>query len=186
MAKTEYDILKETITAKVKEAGGSRHSKGDFTQMTHTLLNTPDQEVTTYIKDVNDPVVTKPVQAYRESLKPVLKQFGVDNAELDKIQQVKFDKNAAEAFNDLATQVVKDYTGTGRKLILPINSTDEAQMEIRQETKKETNNETKKLVQKPDGSYESVPTGKKKKTKAHKELKVSNKVPGWLVEETEI
>ena len=87
MAKTEYDILKETITAKVKEAGGSRHSKGDFTQMTHTLLNTPDQEVTTYIKDVNDPVVTKPVQAYRESLKPVLKQFGVDNAELDKIQQ---------------------------------------------------------------------------------------------------
>lgn len=186
MAKTEYELLKEQITSKVKEAGGSRHSKGDFTQLTHTLLNTPEQEVTTYIKDVNDPVVTKPVKEYRDSLKPVLKQFGVDAAELDKIQDVKFDKNAAEAFNNLATQVVKDYTATGRKLILPINSTDESQMEIRQEMKKETETETKKLVQKEDGSYESVPTGKRKKTKAHKELKVSNKVPAWLVEESDI
>lgn len=181
--KNDYELLKEQITEKVKEAGGSRHSKSDLTQMTHTLLNTPDQEVTTYLKEVNEPVTSKPVQRYRETLKPVLKQFGVDDAEMDKIQSVKFSKDHAEAFNDLACQVVKDYTGTGRKLILPVNDKDEAQMEIQQVTKPEKEEATKKPVKKDDGTYESVPTGKIRKTKAHKEMKVSNKVPGWLIED---
>lgn len=185
MATTNYDALKEQIKENVAKAGGSRHSKSDLTNLTHTLLNTPEQELTTYIKDT-EPVVTKPVERYRESLKPVVKQFGVDNAELDKIQDVKFSKDHAEAVVDLAQMIVKDYTGTGRKLIFPINSKEESQMEISQVEKAAKEEETKKLVETVPGKYEQVPTGKRKKTKKHKEMKVSNKVPAWLVDVEDI
>lgn len=183
---TSYDELKSQITKKVQEAGGSRHSKSDLTSMTHTLLNTPEQEVTTYLKDSPDGVTTKPVEKYRETLKPVLKQFGVDNAELDKIQSVTFSKDHADAFNDLAMQVVKDYTSTGRKLILPITDKAESQMEISQTDVAAKEVETKMPVEVSPGKYESVPTGKKRKTKAHKEMRVSNKMPAWLVDIEEI
>lgn len=186
MGNTDYEKLKKEITDKVTATGGTRFSKSDMTQMTQSMLNSPAYEVTNYMKDVETPVVTKPVERYRESLKPVLKQFGVDNAELDKVQTVTFGKDHAEAVNDIAMQIVKDYTDTGRKLILPINSPDEAQMEIYQETIKETEVETKKIVEVSEGKFEQVPTGKKKKTKKHRKMKVSNKVPAWLVEESDI
>lgn len=186
MAKTSYEELKEAIAKKVQEAGGSRMSKSDLTQLTHTLLNTPEQEVTNYLKDVNDPVKSKPVEKYRESLKGIVKQFGVDSAELDKVQEIKIGKDHADAVNDIAMQIVKDYTATGRKLILPIQSKDESQMEISQVEKAAKSEETRKLVETEPGKYESVPTGKRKKTKAHKELKVSNKVPAWLVDVEDI
>lgn len=182
---TEYDKLKKEITEKVKAAGGTRHSKSDLTLMTQTLLNTPEQEVPVYIKD-SDPVMSKPVERYRESLKGVVKQFGVDNAELDKVKDINFSKEHAEALMDVATTSMKDYIGTGRKMIFPVTSANESQMEISLVDKAKKTEETRKLVQKDDGTYESVPTGKKKTTEAHKEMKVSNKVPSWLSSETNI
>lgn len=186
MGKTDYEKLKDEITAKVKKTGGTRYSKSDMTQMTTAMLNSPSYEVKNYIKDVKEPVVTKPVERYRESLKPMLKQFGVDNAELDKVQSVSFGKEHAEALNELGMQIVKDYTSTGRKLILPINAADEAQMELSRCVVEAKEEETKKIELQPDGSYASVPTGKKKKTKKHNRMKVSNKVPAWLVEEEDL
>ena len=186
MAKTEYEVLKGEIKKKVKAAGGTRHSKSDLTAMTHSLLNSPDQEVKTYIKDPDHPVTSKPVERYRESLKPVLKQFGVDAAELNKVQDVNFSKEHAEALTDVATTVMKDYIDVGRKLVLPITDPAESQMEISQVERPYKEEETKKLEQMEDGSYKQVPTGKRKKTKAHKELKASNKLPAWLVDLEEV
>ena len=186
MGRTEYEKLKAEITEKVNKTGGTRFSKSDMTKMTTAMLNSKDYEVQNYIKDVKDPVTTKPVERYRESLKSVVKQFGVDAAELDKVQTIPLGKEHAEALNDLSLQIVKDYTSTGRKLILPINNPDESQMEISQRVVKEKEVETKKIEQQADGSYASVPTGKKKKTKKHVEMKVSNKVPAWLIEESDV
>lgn len=178
--KTQYDILLESMKEKVNKAGSSRYSKSDHTELTKTLLNTPEQEVPVYVKDSADPVVTKPVENYRKSLKGVLNQFGVDKDEAEKIMTVPFNKDHAEAINDLAGIIVKDYTKTGRKLILPITAKDEAQMELSQVTKAKKIEETRKLVQEK-GEYKSVLTGDKKTTAEHKELKASNKVPAWLI-----
>lgn len=186
MAKTEYEKMKDEITEKVKATGGKRFSKSDMTQMTMAMLNSEEYEVPNYIKDVAEPVITKPVEKYRESLKGIVKQFGVDAAELDKVHTVKIGKDHAEAINDLSMQIVKDYTSTGRKLILPINSANEAQMEISQRVIEEKEEETKKIEAQADGTYKSVPTGKKKKTKQHTAMKVSNRVPDWLIEESSI
>lgn len=185
MSKTKYDDLLNEMKSKVQSAGGSRHSKADYTSVTQTLLNTPEQEVPVYVKD-GDPVITKPAERYRETLKPVLKQFGVDNAELDKIQDVQFSKEHAEALNDVAITAIKGYTGTGRKLVLPINSDSESQMEISQVTRETKSEDTRKLEQQPDGSYKSVPTGERKTTKKHVEMKASNKIPGWLINKEKI
>lgn len=184
--KTKYDDLLSEMRSKVQSAGSSRHSKADYTAVTQTLLNTPEQEVPVYVKDTKDPVITKPAERYRETLKPVLKQFGVDNAELDKIQDVQFSKEHAEALNDVAITAVKGYTSTGRKLVLPVTSPDESQMEISQVVKEEKKEDTRKLEQQADGSYKSVPTGERKTTKKHTEMKASNKIPGWLIEKKKI
>lgn len=181
-----YEQLKQEMREKVQKAGGSRYSKSDRTSLTQTLLNTPDHEVQVYMKDCPDPVSTKPVAHYRESLKPVLKQFGVDAAELDKIQTVEFSKDHAEAFNELAEVAMKDYVATGRKVILPITSPTESQMEISQVERPEKTEDTRKLVESSPGVYESVPTGERKTTKAHTEMKVSNKIPGWLIDREKI
>lgn len=184
--KTNYDSMLDEMREKVQKAGGSRYSKSDRTNVTHGLLNQPDQEVEIYLKDCPDPAVTKPVEHFREELKDVVKQFGVDNAELDKIQEVKFSKGFAEAFNDVADIATKDYLSTGRKLIFPVTSESESQMELNQAKIPAKVKDTRKLVETSPGVYESVPTGERRKTKAHTEIKASNKIPGWLVEKEKI
>ena len=177
---TQYQKLLSDIKSNVQKANSSRHNQKDLVSVAHTLINSPDEEFEVYVNDVDNPVVTKPVEHYRESLKPVLKEFGVDNAELDRIKDVQFTKDHADALVEVGMQVVKDYTSTGRKLIFPIESKDESQMEIAQRYKDETRKDTKKPVQNPDGTYTTVPTGERKITKAHYEMVAQNKVPGWL------
>lgn len=186
MSKNPYEELKAEIRDTVKKSRSSRYSRSDQVKLTQTLLNTPDHEVPVYVSDPDNPVVTKPVQDYRESLKDVVKQFGVDDAELDKIQDVKFSKAHAEAFNNLSAVAMKDYAGTGRKLVLPINAPNESQMELSVVEKAEKSEDTRKLEQNADGSYSSVPTGKRKTTASHTELKASNKIPGWLIEQQDL
>lgn len=183
MGKTTYEKLKDEVTATVEKSGGHRHSRSDYNSLTRALLNSPDQEIPVYVKDETNPVITKPVEAYRESLKPVLKQFGVDEAEMGKIQEVQFDKNHAEAFNDLAAVAMKGYLDTGRRLVLPVTSPTEAQLDLVKIEREKKSDETKKIVKNDDGSYDQVPTGKRKTTEAHSEIKASNKMPGWLVSE---
>ena len=184
--KTKYDSMLEELRDKVQKAGGSRYSKSDRTAVTHGLLNQPDQEVEVYLKDCPDPAITKPVEHFREELKSVVKQFGVDNAELEKVQEIECSKGFAEAFNEVSDVATKDYLSTGRKLIFPVTSESESQMELSQVEKPAKAEDTRKLVETSPGKFESVPTGERKKTKAHTEIKASNKIPGWLVEKEKI
>lgn len=182
-AKNEYEKLCNEITEKVKSQGSSSYSKSDLVSMTQSLLNTPEHVVDVYVKNKDgEPSVlpTKPVEKYRESLKPVLKQFGIDKDELNKVHEVQFTKDHAEALSSLAGIIVKDYTKTGRKLKFPITSPTEGEMSLSQTDVVEKTVATRKIVQKDNGEYESVPTGKTVTTKAHNALRAGNKVPGWL------
>lgn len=185
--KNKYTELCQEMISKVQSAGGSRCSEGDRLSLMHTMLNTPDHEAVRYMKDNPDEeVTTTPVKEYRDSLKPVLKQFGVDDAEMDKIQEVEFPKKHAKAVLDLADTALKDYLDIGRKYILPITKTDEHQMEIYKVHKDEKSEETRKPVEVSPGQYESVPTGERRITKPHWEMKVSNKPQAHLVRKEKI
>lgn len=182
----KYTKLCAEMKDKIQKAGGSRYSEGDRVLMMNTLLNTPEHEAEIYVKDSTEPIVTTPVKDYRDSLKPVLKQFGVDDAELDKIQDVEFSKKHAKALLDVADTSMKDYMNVGRKVILPITGTEESQMEISVVKKDEKSKETKKPVETSPGHYESVPTGERMITSPHYEIKASNKVPSHLIKKEKI
>lgn len=182
--KDNYTALCNEIAEKVKKNGSKSHSKTDMVSMAQTLLNTPTHEVDVYVKnDGKAPsvITTTPVKDYRDSLKPMLKGFGVDAVEIEKINEVPFTKKHAEALTELATTLVKDYTKTGRKLAFPINDKDEAQMSISQVTVAEKKTEPNKIVHdEKTGKYSLVPTGKHVTTKKHDSMKATNKVPYWL------
>ena len=184
MAKSKYESYKEEMKKKVQAAGGCRYSKDDLRDMANQLINDTEYEMTRYIKDVNAPVNVNLSQKYRDSLKPTLKQLGLDAAEVERINDVQFSKDHAEAVTELGVQIVKDYIDVGRKMIFPINAQDESQMEICVGIKDETVEDTMKIVKTVDvdgnETYERVPTGKRVTTKQHREIKASNKKPGWL------
>lgn len=182
---TKYEELVKKIEESVEKSGGKRYSKSDYESMALAILNSPEYEETIVIKgeDGNPVELKNPISAnYRKSLEGVLSQFGIDKSEMGKLNEIEFDKKHAAAVAELSTSLVKDYIGTGRKLILPMRSAEESQMEIYEDEVEETVRENRKPVQNEDGSYSNVPTGTKTKTKKHKAVKVSNKVPAWLKE----
>lgn len=182
---TKYEELVSKIEEGVKKSGGKRYSKSDYEDMALAILNSPTYEETIIIKgeDGKPQEIKNPISAkYRESLKGVLSQFGIDKSEMEKLNEIEFDKKHAAALAEVSTTLVKDYIGTGRKLILPMRSTEETQMEIYQDEVDEVIREDRKPVKNDDGTYANVLTGKKTKTKKHKAVKVSNKVPAWLKE----
>ena len=184
--KDKYTELCGEIAAKVNKNGNHSFSKSDLVSMTQELINTPEHEVDVYAKNGDkEPTIitTNPVKNYRDSLKPILKNFGVDSAEAEKIDTMPFGKKHAEAICDLATCMVKDYTATGRKLNLPITSKTDAQMSITQDRVKTRTTETNKIVKdEATGKFSTVPTGNIVTTKEHSVMKAGNAVPYWLKE----
>jgi len=182
--KDKYTELCSEIAEKVKKNGSKSYSKTDMVSMAQMLLNTPEHEVDTYVKnDGKAPTVvtTNPVKDYRDSLKPMLKSFGVDSAEVEKINDMPFTKKHAEAVSELSTVLTKDYTKTGRKLVFPINDKGESQMSVSQVTVEKKTSEPNKIVHdEATGKYSLVPTGKTVTTKEHAAMKATNKVPYWL------
>lgn len=162
-----------------------RFSKSDLTDLTRGLLNDENHEVSYYSNPSGDTPVSvtkKPAYAYRESLKPILAEFGVDKNEADRIHDIEFDKKHAEALMDVAQVVQHDYIASGKKLKLPQLSANETTVSLQHETVPEKIEATKKNVI-VDGKSQQVPTGKTIKTSERVVTKASNKVAGWLKSE---
>ena len=183
--KDNYTALVAEISEKVKANGSHSHSKTDLVSMAQTMINTPEHEVDLYMASGEDKpptvVSTTPVKAYRDSLKGMLKTFGVDSAEAEKLDTMPLSKKHAEALTDISINLVKDYTSTGRKLSFPVTSKDESRMSISQVEIDQKITEPKKIVKdEKTGKYNLVSTGTKVTTKKHAAMKASNKVPYWL------
>lgn len=181
----KYQELCKKISSNVKP-GTTRASRSDLIEMAQTLLNTPEHTFDVYLKDSEgkNPTVIQvnPTKDYREALKNVLvKDFGVDKEEANKIMDIPFSKKHAEAITDLSTFLIKDHLNVGRKVIFPITSKTESQMEIAQVHVDEKVTEIAKIAQGPDGTYTRELTGKTRKTAAHDAIQAKNKVPGWLL-----
>lgn len=184
--KNAYTEMCAAIASHVKEKKTTIHSSSDYVGLTQALMNTPEHTQEIYVRNGdNEPIVKEknPSVRYREALKGVVKQFGIDKNELGKLDDMQFSKEHAAAVADLSTTVLKDYIGTGRKFTMPITSAHESQMSIAQTTVPKKSVATNKIVQGPDGNYSSVPTGKTVTTEEHDVIKASNKVPGWLKSE---
>lgn len=171
------------LTKELRKAAGNsrRYSKTDYVELTQGLLNEPDHEVTYYTNPSADTpvaVTKKPVENYREALKDVVKQFGVDKNELSKLDTMEFTKKHAEALTDVAQVAQHDYIESGKKLRLPQFCENETTVTLGYETLPEKVEATNKI----EGG-KSVPTGKTIKTASRNVVKAANKVPAWLKSE---
>lgn len=177
------DEIKEKITANNRAKGKTSCSvsRSDLEAMTTCLLNTPDHTVECYSygsKDTSgtgEPVSIekKPVKRYRNSLKPVLRNLGLDKHDADKIDDIAFSKEHAAAMMDVATTVIHDYMRAGRKFSFPITEPDETRMEISCSMAPERASVNR--FKKDDDSDDVVTI-----TKERAVIKAKNPVPYWL------
>lgn len=189
MAKNAYTQLLNDIRTKIDNNNQAKGkvstavSRSDLENITTTLLNTPDHTVSVYsfaAKDTNgtgEPVCIekKPVKRYRDSLKPVLKNLGLDKMDVDKIDDIPLPKEHAAAMMDVVTTAIHDYMKAGRKFSFPITSMDETRMEMICATAPAKTYVGSNFSK--DSGDESVVV-----TKERKMLKSKNPVPYWLKE----
>lgn len=178
------DVKRALAASATGDKASRRYSKGDLVDLTRAALNEPDGgPIYNYYSnpsgDTPVSVEKKPVEAYRNALKDVVKQFGVDGQEAEKINTIDFSKKHAEAMIDVVQAVQADYTDTGKKLRLPQFSADSTTVTLSKETLPEKTEDTKKNTV-IDGKTVQVPTGKTIRTEQRTVIKASNKVPGWL------
>ncbi len=182
MAKeTRYEKLCKELKENTK---ATAYSKGALQSMANTYMNDLEHTSKTYKAADDDKfevIERTPAKDFREGMKTVVKKtFGVDSAELGKLDEAELPKALTNAMIDCIQDVEVDYMRTGKKLKYPITSDKDTAMSISLRDVEEKTVATKKNVQKEDGTWEQVPTGDTYKYEAHTELKSSNKIPAWL------
>lgn len=178
-----YKDVKNSL--KQSAANSRRYSKSDYISLAHAAMNEPDLTATYYSNPSGDTPVSvegKPVENYRNALKDVVKQFGVDNGELGKLDNMPFTKKHAEAVTELGQFIQDEYVDTGKKLRLPQFCANGTTVTLSREVLDEKTEATKKNVT-VDGKTMQVPTGKTIRTEQRSVVKATNKVPAWLKHE---
>lgn len=171
-----------------KASNSKVFSKNDLASLATVMFNDTENEYKVVIKK-GDGFMEKTVNPARDLrtslIQPILKSYGVDRAELDRVMSMETTRAGGEALADFALMLVKNYisknNGLGRKLTLPMTDSRETVQSIVIEDVPEETRETTMIVK--DGDvYKTVPTGNQVTTKAHTKMKVGNRVPAWLKE----
>ena len=179
---SKYDEVFNDIEKKVYDAEGEKRktiasSRQDLDNMASALINTPEHEVTTFstnsFDENGDPekITSQPVKRYRNSLKGMVKNLGIDKYDADKLDDMQFSREHASAIVDLSTTLIHDYMKAGRKLSLPITSKDECKIEMYMDEAPE------RIT---TGGQFGKETNKQTLTKKRKVGKIKNSVPSWL------
>lgn len=175
------DFIKST-----QERGGN-YSKASLVDLAMHMMNDSDAVIPVYTKKGDVAVVQEvhPGRAVRESvIVPFLKAFGVDKAELPRVDSIAVSRAGAEAMAQFSLHLVKEYIserrGLGRKLVLPMTSPDETVQSIYTAHVDEVTKATTKIVKDETGAYQTMPTGNETTTAAHDKLIVKNRIPSWL------
>lgn len=182
---SKYTDFIEAFKASNGGNGAKVYSKNDLASLATVMFNDPETSFQVVVKkgDTFQHKEINPAKDLRTALiQPILKQYGVDRAEMDKVMSVETTRSGGEALADFSLMLIKNYiskNGMGRKLTLPMTSTDETvQSIVVDEVPEEVRTTT--MIVKDGDAYKTVPTGNQVTTKAHTKLKVGNRVPAWL------
>lgn len=156
------------------------YSKGDLDNLAHALVNSPDYTYSEYSMKTDEngkpiKVEKSPSKRYRDSLKPTLKSLGLEKEDVDKIDDMQFNKEHASAIVGLASIAIKESLLAGRKYQFPMTSDKEARMEIFTGTCPERIS-TNTIAARKDNPAPLKTT----RTAEHTILKTKKKVPSWL------
>lgn len=176
-----YKDFRQKIAEDSKSSVYSRTTLGS---MMNEFINDPDYKVQKFVPNGDDKFViveSQPGKEFREGLKGLAKAvYGVDNAELDKLDDATISKKVTDPMLDSVIAVESDYMKAGKSLKFPATSEDDATMQVGIVKAAGKTEATRKIVETSPGQYESIPTGVEVTYKERNILKATNKTPGWL------
>lgn len=176
----------DNLVSDLKKQGGTTFSRSVYGQLAMGMFNDVELEIPIYVKkgDLYEVRSYNPGRSLRTNfIAPILKQYGVDKAELASLDNVQIGKAGGEALADFSLMLVKKYistNGLGRKLQLPMTGPAESVQTFSTFVVPEEKRDPTMILQNQDGSYSSVPTGKTVTTASHEKGKATNRTPAWL------
>lgn len=178
MAKNFYEVLAE-IKAGAEASSVKSFSKSDFEKLVRAFVNTPDYECE-IVKTKNGEMVkstVNPVANFRGMIRTILKDFGVDKAEAEKVM-TEYEIRTCDMY-EFVSEIIYKYMEAGKKFDF-INKEDfsgSMSLKFVEEEEKEYTE-----IRKKDADP-SVPLKTfKQRKKAHKVLEKKSKCPKWLKE----
>lgn len=177
--KTFDEVYKEiSSNVSVTKSGKPKKtfSKTDFDSLAKALINTPEHKAV-YYGTKGGEVTTKdvyPVKQFRESLKKVLTDNGIDAQEAAKFV-TDYEFTNVDGMYEFVSEILYQYMDAGKKFDFPTREDFKASMSI-------------KTIEESEGIYSAIPKKGDKnppaefkiKTKKHKVLEKKSKAPDWL------
>lgn len=170
--------IKEGVSVSKSGKKKKTFSKADYNAITKAMLNTPDYTVE-QVGTKDGKVVTKeikPVAIFREQfIGKVLKDFGVDAQEVEKIKNDYEFKNV-EGLYEIVSESITEFMDADKKFDFITKKDFKGSLSLKDvaETTK-----TYKPISK-DGSTDGAEFTVK--TKKHRQLEKKSKAPAWLKE----
>jgi len=171
-----FNEIKSNVSVSKSGKIKKTFSRTDFDTLLKAMVNEPEY-TTTYCGTKGGKMVKKdvqPVKMFRESLKRVLMNFGVDSQDAEKIiKDYKFTN--VDGWYELMSEIIYRYMEADKKFDFPTREDFKASISM-------------KNVDKAVGTYSAIkkkgedgPTEKFKiETKSHKILEKKSKAPAWL------
>lgn len=171
-----FNEIKSNVSVSKNGKVKKTFSRTDFDALLKAMLNETEYS-TEYCGTKNGEMVKKtvqPVKMFRESLKRVLMNFGVDSHDAEKIvTEYKFTN--VDGWYELMSEIIYRYMDANKKFDFPTREDFKASISI-------------KSVEKAVGTYSAIKkkgeTGPAEKfkieTKSHKILEKKSKAPAWL------
>lgn len=115
----EFNSIQQEIIDSLKVAQRKTFNRQEFDSLARAFINTPDYEMEVIKKRNDDGTVeketVKPVEQFRKNfLRPILKEFGVDNEELKNLDD--FEIQRVKALYPFMMELLFQYMKTGRQL----------------------------------------------------------------------
>lgn len=168
-----FNEIKEGLSVSAKGKPVKTFSRTDFDRLAKAFINTPDYEATTVsLKggELQEKSV-KPVEGFRGMIQAILRDFGVDKAEAERVMSDSYEIKSVNGLYEFVSELIYVYMDAGKKFdFLPKDDfvgsilLDEIEESVKDYP-----------IKKKDGSTVTYNVTKKK----HKVLNKKSKCPQW-------
>lgn len=174
MAKTFQEVfneIKENVTVSKTGKKVKSWSRQDFNKMAKAFLNTPEYTFQKAVAkgDTYETVDVMPVKEFRKMIQSILKDFGVDKAESERVlTETELVKNA-DAMYELVSELIYQYLAADKKFDFVQRADFSGAIKL-------------KDIEEITSVHRNVQDGSEIKInkKAHKVLDKQSKAPKWL------
>lgn len=176
MSKTFTEVfneIKEGLTYSAKGKAVKTFSRTDFDKLAKAFVNSPDYTTTVASMKGGEMQTreVKPVEGFRGMIQAILRDFGVDKAEAERVMSDTYSIKSVNGLYEFVSELIYAYMDAGKKFeflskedfigSISVDDVDEIEKDY--------------TIKKKDGSVNTYKVNKK----AHKVLNKKSKCPQW-------